>query len=67
MKDRTRSEWEHLIREHIIGLNAKRNQEIIRYKLFEGLTIPQIAEKHGMSETRIKTIIRLFKRKISDV
>lgn len=67
MKDRTRSEWEHLIREHIIGLNAKRNQEIIRDKLFEGLTIPQIAEKHGMSETRIKTIIRLFKRKISDV
>ena len=67
MKDRTRSEWEHLIREHIIGLNAKRNQDIIRDKLFEGLTIPQIAEKHGMSETRIKTIIRLFKRKISDV
>lgn len=68
MKDygRTRSEWEHLIREHIIGLNAKRNREIIEDKLFEGMTIPQIAEKHGLSETRVKTVIRTFKRKIGD-
>ncbi len=66
MKERTRSEWEHLIKEYIIGLNASRNRQIIRDKLFEGLTIPQIAEKHDMSETRVKTVIRTFKRKLPD-
>ena len=64
--DFTRSEWDHLINKHIIGLNAKRNREIIRDKLFEGMTIPQIAEKHGLSETRVKTVIRTFKRKLTD-
>ena len=62
----TKSQWEHFIEEYVIGLNAKRNKEIIRDKLFEGMTISQIAEKHGMSETRIKTVIRIFKRKIPD-
>ena len=66
MKERKRSEWEHLINEYIIGLNASRNRQIIRDKLFEGLTIPQIAEKHDMYETRVKTVIRTFKRKIPD-
>ena len=66
MKDRTRSEWEHLIKEHVIGLNAKRNRQIIKDKLFEGLTVFQIAEKHNMSETRVKTVIRMFKAKIPD-
>ena len=66
MRDRTRSEWEHLINEHIIGLNAKRNRQIIKDKLFEGLTIFQIAEKHNMSETRVKTVIRTFKAKLKD-
>lgn len=61
----TKSEWEHLIKEQIIGLNAKRNQSIIRDKLFEGLSIQQIAEKYDLSETRVKTVIRMFKRKIS--
>lgn len=62
----TKSEWEHLIDENIIGLNAKRNKTIIKDKLFEGLTIQQIAEKHGLSETRVKTVIRTFKRKIGE-
>ena len=46
----TRSELETLIDELVIGLNSKRNREIIRDKLFEGMTIHQIAEKHGLSE-----------------
>lgn len=66
MKDKSRTEWEHLINEWVIGLNAKRNREIIRDKLFEGMSITQIAEKHDLSETRVKTVIRTFKQKISD-
>lgn len=63
----TRSELETLIDELVIGLNSKRNREIIRDKLFEGMTIQHIAEKHGLSETRVKTVIRTFKRKIVDL
>ena len=62
----SRSELEHFIRELVIGLNASRNRQIIRDKLFDGMTIPQIAEKHSLSETRVKTVLRTFKRKIGD-
>lgn len=60
----TRSEWEHLINEHIVGLHAKRNRAIIKDKILGGMTIAQTAEKHGLSETRVKTIIRTFKHDI---
>ena len=63
----TRSEIETLIDEYVIGLNCKRNREIIRDKLFEGMKIHEIAEKHGLSETRVKTVIRTFKRKVVDL
>ena len=62
----SRTELEHFIRELVIGLNASRNRQIIRDKLFDGMTIPQIAEKHSLSETRVKTVLRTFKRKIGD-
>lgn len=62
--DYTSTEWEKLIDEWIVGLHAKRNRQIIKDKILGGMTIPQVAEKHGLSETRIKTIIRTFKRKI---
>lgn len=58
----TKTELEKLIEEKIIGLHAERNKEIVKDKLFVGLTIQQIAEKHGLSETRTKTVIRTFKR-----
>ena len=58
----SRSELEHLIDEWGLGLNATRNKAIIRDKFFEGLTIPKIAETYELSETRVKTVIRTFKR-----
>jgi DNA-directed RNA polymerase specialized sigma24 family protein len=64
MYNYTKTEWENLISEHIVGLHAKRNRAIIRDKILGGLTIAQTAEKHGLSETRVKTIIRTFKRHI---
>ena len=33
-------------------------------KILGGMTIAQTAEKHGLSETRVKTIIRTFKHDI---
>ena len=62
----TRSEWENLISERIVGLHAKRNRQILKDKILGGMTIKQVADKHGLSETRIKTIIRTFKRQIKE-
>ena len=64
MKNYMKSELEHLIEEWVIGRNARRNKKIIRDKLIHGMTIPQVAEKYKLSETRTKTVIRTFRRKI---
>ena len=56
----------HLIDEWVIGLNATRNKEIIIDKLINGLSIPQIAAKNDLSQTRVKTVIRTFKRTIEE-
>ena len=63
----TRSQLEHLINEWVIGRNSKRNRVIISDKLIDGMTIPEIAEKYDLSETRVKTIIRDFKRNIGEL
>ncbi len=64
MKNYMKSELEHLIEEWVIGRNARRNKRIIRDKLIHGMTIPQVAAKYKLSETRTKTVIRTFRRKI---
>lgn len=64
MKNYMKSELEHLIEEWVIGRNARRNKKIIRDKLIHGMTIPQVAAKYKLSETRTKTVIRTFRRKI---
>lgn len=62
----SKSELLNLIDEWVIGLNATRNKEIITDKLINGLSIPQIAEKYNLSETRVKTVIRTFKRTVEE-
>lgn len=62
MKKYPKSELEYLIEEWVIGRHSERNKDIIRDKLIRGMTIEEIAEKHDMSETRIKTVVRTFKR-----
>lgn len=64
MKNYMKSELEHLIEEWVVGRNARRNKKIIRDKLIHGMTIPQVAAKYKLSETRTKTVIRTFRRKI---
>ena len=60
----TVSEIETYINEHIIGLHAERNRDIVRDKLIVGLSIKDIADKHHLSPTRVKTVIRTFKRMV---
>ena len=62
MNKYSRSQLEILINEWVIGTNSERNREIITDRLIIGLTIPEIAEKYDLSQTRVKTIIRTFKR-----
>ena len=67
MKNYMKSELEPLIEEWVIGRNAKRNKKIIHDKLIHGMTIPQVAAKYDLSETRTKTVIRTFKRRIESL
>ena len=64
MKVYSRSELESLIDNYVLGLHADRNRKIIKDKLIHGFSIRDISSFYGLSETRIKTIIRTFKRKI---
>lgn len=53
----SRSEWEHLINEYIIGKNAYRDREILKDNLLDGYTYEHIAEKHSMSARQIARIV----------
>lgn len=63
----SRSELEFLIEEWVIGSNSKRNKEIIKDKLIEGLNVRDIAAKYNLSETRVKTVVRTFRRTIEQL
>lgn len=64
MRKYSRSDLEKLINEWVIGLHSKRNKKIIHDRLIYGMPIAEIAEKYELSETRVKTVIRTFKRTI---
>lgn len=53
----SRSEVEKLIDEWTIGKNAKRDREILKLRLLDGLTYEKIAEKKEMSVRQIKNIV----------
>lgn len=54
MKDLSRSEIEELIDEWIF---KKRNREILKRRLLDGITYERIAEEFGMSTRQIKNIV----------
>lgn len=56
-EDLSRSEWENLIRERILGRNALRDRDILTENLLNGRTYSWIAEKWGMSERQIARIV----------
>lgn len=65
--DLSRTEWEHLIDENIIGERAYRDREMLKDSLLDGRTYEWIAEKYEMSTRHVARMIprlqnRLFKK-----
>ncbi len=63
----SRSEWENLIDEYIIGDKAYRNREMLKDNLLDGRCYEWIAEKYEMSTRHVARLIpklqeKLFKR-----
>lgn len=45
----SRSQWENLIDEWIIGRNAERNRQMLKRRLLDGITYERLAEEFDMS------------------
>lgn len=63
-KDLTRSEWESLISEKIIGKNALRDREIIKENLLDGRTYEWIAEAHELSVRQVARVLQMRRNQI---
>lgn len=53
----SRSEWERLIDEWIVGRNSERNRKILKRRLLDGITFERLAEEFNMSTQNICKII----------
>lgn len=62
--DISKSQIDVLIDEWIIGKNAERDREIMRRRLFDGITFELLSEEFGLSVRRIKTIVYTNEEKI---
>lgn len=56
--DLTRSEWESMISEKIIGRNAYRDRKIVADNLLDGRTYEWIAEEYELSVRQVARILR---------
>jgi DNA-directed RNA polymerase specialized sigma24 family protein len=45
----SRSEWENLIDQWIIGRNSERNRKMLKRRLLDGITYERLAEEFDMS------------------
>lgn len=61
---KSRSEWEHLIDEWIIGKNAERDRLIVKRRLLDGVGLEALAEEFELSVQRIKKIIYASQNRI---
>ena len=55
--DLSRSEWEKLIDEWIIGKNSERDRAIIRRRLFDGVCFEPLSEEFDLSVQQTKNIV----------
>lgn len=62
---KSRSEWEHLIDEYVIGKNAERDRLILKRRLLDGVLLEPLAEEFDLSVQQIKTIIYKSQNRIS--
>lgn len=59
LKDCSRSQLEYLIDEWVINVrNAKRNREILKLAMFDGISQEKIAEEYGMSARQVQNAIK---------
>ena len=63
----TNSEIERLIDEHISGLHAARNRQILKRRLIDGICFEPLAEEFDLSVRQVKNIVyrgqdKLFRR-----
>lgn len=59
IQDYSRSQLEYLIDEWVIcRRNAKRNREILKLAMFDGISQEKIAEEYGLEPRQIQNIIR---------
>lgn len=61
---KSRSEWEHLIDEWIIGKNAERDRLIVKRRLLDGVGLEALAEEFELSVQRTKKIIYTSQNRI---
>lgn len=62
--DLSRSEWENLIDEWVVGRNAERNRQILKRRLLDGITYGRLAEEFDMSTQNVCSIIYKCQEKV---
>lgn len=62
--DISRSQWEHLIDEWIIGAHAERDRNILKRRLHDGLIYDLLAEEFSLSVRQVKTIVEKRKAEL---
>ena len=55
--DISRSEWENLIDQWIIGRNSERNRKMLKRRLLDGKTYERLAEEFDMSVQNVCSTI----------
>ena len=55
--DLSRTEWENLINEHILGRNAETRRKVLKRRLLDGLTFEQLATEFCYSTQNIQRIV----------
>lgn len=53
----SRSEWEDIIDEWIIGANSERNRKLIKRRLLDGIKYEPLAEEFELSVQHTKEIV----------
>ena len=63
--DLSRSEWENLIDEYVIGRNSERNRRMLKRRLLDGITYERLADEFDMSVQNVCSTIYKCQDKVS--
>lgn len=62
--DLSRTEWEHLIDEWVIGKDSERNRKILKRRLLDGITFDSLAYEFNMSTQNVTRIVYKYQDKV---